>query len=118
MACGLLIVQHLTTLPKTAGLHEELKAADHDFSGLSITPSVKLIMDPPSGERATQPSEWYAGSVHLTLKDATLQASTPLRHAAELLEALRTAGKLKEGPCKIEVSNISVHQRKPALYES
>lgn len=59
------------------------------------------MMDPPSGDDALRPSEWYAGKVSITLKDATLQASTPLRHAAELWDAMEAAGKLKDGSCEV-----------------
>lgn len=64
-------------------------ALDHDFSPSSATPSVKLLIDLPTGEERIDPGRWYAGHVFVAVKDATLQASTPLRHAAETLRALR-----------------------------
>lgn len=75
-----------------AGTEEILLAADHDFSGLNITPSVKLIMQPPSGDEAAQASKWYDGNVIVSLKDATLQPSNPARHAAETYSALEHLG--------------------------
>lgn len=77
-----------------AGVDETLQAADHDFNCDSITPSVKLVVVPPATEESTTASAYYDGDVYIHLKDATLQASTPLRHAAETLQTIKKAGHL------------------------
>lgn len=69
-----------------------LIAADHDFNCDSITPSVKLLVTPPTTDDAKTPASYYDGKVYVSLKDATLQASNPLRHAAETLAAIKHAG--------------------------
>ena len=69
-----------------AGQDEIIQAADHDFNCGSITPSVKLLMQPPDSDAAADPSTCYDGEVFVSLKDATLQPSTALRHAAETLQ--------------------------------
>lgn len=75
------------------GSNELPGASDHDFSGLSVTPSVKLFMDVPSGEDAALPGKWYAGQVYVHIKDQALQPSTPIKHATELAAAMRAAGR-------------------------
>jgi hypothetical protein len=55
-----------------AGEHEQIAALDHDFSPSSATPSVKLLIDLPTGTDRISQSNWYTGSVFVTVKDATL----------------------------------------------
>lgn len=62
-----------------------LIAADHDFDGSYLTPSVYLVQDVPENPGS---GSWYTGSVHVCLKDAVFQRSEPLRHAAELYHLL------------------------------
>jgi hypothetical protein len=78
-----------------AGSGEAVAALDHDFSGASATPSVKLLMKIPHGVDAVLPGSWYIGEVFVHIKDQVLQPSTPLRHAAELLAAMKAAGRLE-----------------------
>ena len=56
------------------------EVADHDFTKFSLIPSVVLqnaIPDDITGS-------WYQGKVFVTLKEATFEASSPMRHMAEL----------------------------------
>ena len=71
-----------------AGDNEQVVALDHDFSAYSLTPSVTLRIDLPSDVLTIDPGSFYKGACILTLKDSILQASNPLRHAAELLAKL------------------------------
>jgi hypothetical protein len=52
---------------------------DHDFTTFS---SVTLHLDIPEDISGS----WYAGQVYVGLKDAALEASSPVRHMAELLQ--------------------------------
>ena len=61
-----------------------LSVADHDFTKLKLTPSVTLVCDVP----ATISETFYHGQVFVTVKDAVLQPSTPLRRATELQRVL------------------------------
>lgn len=70
-----------------------MQALDHDFSAANVVPSVKLLVDTPTGDDPVRPGLYYDGQLVVFLKDATLQPSTPLRHAAETLAALRQQGK-------------------------
>ena len=55
-------------------------AADHDAVGRSsFVPSVTLHIDVPE----TVTGSWCSGSVALTVKDSTLEPSSPLRHLVE-----------------------------------
>jgi hypothetical protein len=73
------------------GVDEVMQALDHDFNCDYITPSVNLLVAlGPSG--AIDSTTYYNGDVYVTLKDATLQPSSPLRHAAETLASIRHAG--------------------------
>jgi hypothetical protein len=74
-----------------AGENEVIAATDHDFSGCNLTPSVKLIVEPPilEDDELQHPRHWYDGDVVVPHKDSTLQVSAPWRHAAELLAALQ-----------------------------
>jgi hypothetical protein len=73
-----------------AGENEVVQALDHDFNCDSITPSVKLVVV-PTESTSNEAKAYYNGRVYVSLKDAVLQASTPLRHAAETLQTLRLA---------------------------
>jgi hypothetical protein len=53
---------------------------------------VKLLVDTPNCPDAERPTCCYSGKVIVFLKDATLDPSTPWRHAAETLEAVRHHG--------------------------
>lgn len=62
--------------------------SDHDFTKAKVTPSVSLICDIPEniGE------SFYSGKVAVCLKETTFAPSSPLRHATELLQLLRSSG--------------------------
>ena len=58
--------------------------ADHDFTKTGIIPSVIMISDIPESING----DFYAGKVHIGLKDPIFQPSSPLRHATELYNVL------------------------------
>lgn len=59
---------------------ETFAVGDHDFTRFSLIPSVVLEVDIPE----TFEGSWYTGEVFVGLKDAVFEASSPLRHTAEL----------------------------------
>ncbi|XP_046584513.1 uncharacterized protein LOC124291542 isoform X1 [Haliotis rubra] len=61
------------------GLNEIFQVADHDFTKLSLTPSVCLEVDVPKDLCGS----FYRGTVHVGLKDSVFQPSSPPRHAVE-----------------------------------
>lgn len=54
--------------------------ADHDFTRFSIVPSVTLFDIPEEISES-----WYTGQVYVTLKEGSMEPSSPLRHATELV---------------------------------
>ncbi|GES98595.1 hypothetical protein GLOIN_2v1782174 [Rhizophagus clarus] len=58
--------------------------ADHDFTKTGIIPSVAMICNIPESING----DFYAGKVHIGLKDPIFQPSSPLRHATELYHLL------------------------------
>jgi hypothetical protein len=58
--------------------------ADHDFTKTGIIPSVAMICNIPESING----DFYAGNVHIGLKDPIFQPSSPLRHATELYHIL------------------------------
>jgi hypothetical protein len=58
--------------------------ADHDFTKTGIIPSVAMICNIPESING----DFYAGKVHIGLKDPIFQPSSPLRHATELYHML------------------------------
>ena len=72
-----------------APMSSQISALDHDVqSKASLTPSVTMICDTPEGIT----SSFYRGCVHVCLKDAVLQTSSPFRHATELTQLLQRKG--------------------------
>ena len=67
-------------------LNETITVGDHDFTRFSIIPSVVFHLDIPDSFEGS----WYTGKVIVGLKDAVFQASSPLRHAAELHSLMLT----------------------------
>ena len=59
---------------------------DHDYTRFSVIPSVILEVEVPEVFEGS----WYTGQVFVGIKDAVYQASSPLRHAAELHSELIT----------------------------
>ena len=60
------------------------EVGDHDFAKFSIIPSVTFIIKIPE----ELDGSWYEGEVHVGFKDAILEASSAIRHSAELCSIL------------------------------
>ena len=60
--------------------------ADHDFTRFSIVPSVTLFVDIPDEISES----WYTGQVYVTLKEGSMEPSSPLRHATELVANIQS----------------------------
>lgn len=60
------------------------EVADHDFTKFSLIPSVALQNTIPDDITGS----WYRGKVFVTLKEAAFEASSPMRHMAELSSIL------------------------------
>ncbi len=56
------------------------EVGDHDFTKLSIIPSVILKLDIPENIEGS----WYSGNVSVGLKEHTFQPSSAIRHVTEL----------------------------------
>ena len=65
-------------------LNETFCVGYHDFSKFSLIPSVPLLIDIP----VTMEGSRYRGQVHIGIKDAIYEPSSPLRHATELYDYL------------------------------
>ncbi|XP_033096588.1 uncharacterized protein LOC117100862 [Anneissia japonica] len=59
---------------------KKLAVADHDFTRLSLTPSVNLFIDVP--EKIDE--SFHRGQVCISFKENAFQPSTPVRHVTEL----------------------------------
>ena len=57
---------------------------DHDFTRMSIIPSVSLLVDIP--EELVR--SWYTGEVQVLFKDSTFEPSSPARHSSEHAQIL------------------------------
>lgn len=57
---------------------KKFAVADHDFTKMSIIPSVTVLCDIPNNIDES----FYRGQVFVGLKDAALEPSSPLRHSA------------------------------------
>ena len=64
---------------------KKFAVADHDFTKFAIIPSVTVVCDIPSSIE----DSFYRGQVFVGIKDAMLEASSPLRHSTELSKLLR-----------------------------
>ena len=59
---------------------KQFAVADHDFTKFGMIPSVTMLCD-----ISEKPDDsFYRGQVFVGLKNAVLEASSPLRHATEL----------------------------------
>ena len=65
--------------------------ADHDFTRLSLTPSVSLAIEVPE----TIEKSFYRGRVFVILKENAFQPSSPVRHMTELQQTLKRLGPVK-----------------------
>ena len=63
------------------GRNQTFMVADHDFTKFSLVPSVNFFIDIPEDVSES----WYSGQVVVHLKESSMEPSSPLRHAAELL---------------------------------
>ena len=70
---------------------KRLEEADHDVTGLSMTPSVSLLGDVPDSIEGS----FHHGKVFVTLKENAFQPSSPIRHMSELNELLSQLGTVK-----------------------
>ena len=67
-------------------VNETFLVGDHDFCKFSLISSVVFINEiPPTCE-----GSWYIGQVYVGIKDAVFEASSPIRHAAELYNILKS----------------------------
>ena len=67
-------------------LNEKMVVGDHDFTKLTLTPSVNLFVNIPESMEET----FYHGRVFVGLKGSVFQSSSPIRHATKLSKILET----------------------------
>jgi hypothetical protein len=60
-------------------------ASDHDFTKLSLTPSVIFFIDIPT----TIEKSFYCKNVFVSYKDTIFQSSNTIRHATEFFNAIQ-----------------------------
>ncbi|PKY32786.1 hypothetical protein RhiirB3_451218 [Rhizophagus irregularis] len=63
----------------------EISASDHDFTKLSLTPSVTLFVDIPNNISES----FYNGKVYICYKDTVFQSSSALRHLTEFFNLVK-----------------------------
>ena len=68
-----------------------LAVADHNFTRLSLTPSVTLLINVPE----TIEDSFHQGRVFVALKENAFQLSSPIRHMTELKQLLTIHGPVK-----------------------
>jgi len=70
-----------STWTSSAGaFSNNFQVGDHDFTNMSVTPSVSFVVDIPD----VISKSWYEGKVHVLFKDSAMEPSSPCRHLAEL----------------------------------
>jgi hypothetical protein len=74
-------VRNKKTLAPAEG---EITAADHDFTKLSLTPSITLFINIPNDISES----FYDGKVYACFKDAIFQPSSTLRHSTEFFNLM------------------------------
>jgi len=74
-------VRNKKTLAPAEG---EITAADHDFTKLSLTPSITLFINIPNDISES----FYDGKVYACFKDAIFQPSSALRHSTEFFNLM------------------------------
>lgn len=77
------------------GKDKIMAVGDHDFTKISITPSVTFCVDIPEDIEGS----FYRGKVFVGLKGNCFEASSPLRHITELIQILEREGRNKEILC-------------------
>lgn len=76
-------------------LNQVMEVADHNFTKISIIPSVAFRLDLPE----TLEGSFYRGKVFVGLKEHCFETSSPLRHITELLKLLEREDRNKEILC-------------------
>ena len=71
--------------PTMISRNTTLTACDHDFTKLSLTPSVIFFIDIPTNITES----FYSGNVTVLYKDTLFQPSKALRHSTEFLTAIK-----------------------------
>ena len=66
------------------GLNQSFEVSDHDFTIMTLTPSVIVQVDILNSIEGS----FYLGKVHTALKGSVFQPSSPLRHATEMTQIL------------------------------
>ncbi|EXX67908.1 hypothetical protein RirG_109960 [Rhizophagus irregularis DAOM 197198w] len=64
--------------------NNDLNASDHDFTKLSLTPSVIFFVSIPSDISGG----FYNGQVFVSFKDTVFEPSSAIRHATEFQDAI------------------------------
>jgi hypothetical protein len=67
------------------GVNSTLVASDHDFTKLSLTPSVIFFINVPTSIE----DSFYHGNVYVSYKDTVFQPSNAIRHATEFFNAIQ-----------------------------
>ena len=65
--------------------NQDFLVADHNFTRFSLVPSVTFFIYIP--EEISE--SWYEGQVRVTLKEGSMQPSSPQRHASELISGIK-----------------------------
>jgi hypothetical protein len=82
-------------VPTSTGVHNKknivstntvLVASDHDFTKLSLTPSVTFFIDIPESIEHS----FYNGKVFVSYKDTLFQPSTAIRHSTKFYNAIQS----------------------------
>ena len=79
---------------------------NHDFTCMSIVPSVCFIIDIPKSDK----SSWYTGKILVGLKEVVFEPSSPPRHIAELYEIV-TSQDLQMKPIMFMYTNSGPDHR-------
>ena len=74
---------------------QSFQVADHDFTKVSVTPSVTMLINIPDDIEGT----FYDGQIHVGVKENCFQPSSSLRHITELSKILEQEEKSKEILC-------------------
>ena len=75
--------------------NQSFQVVDHDFSVVSITPSVTFVLDIPG----TIEGSFYRSQVYVGIKENCFEPSSPIRHMAELTGIMSTREQRKEILC-------------------
>ena len=81
-------------------MNSTLVASDHDFTKLSLTPSVIFFIDVPT----TIEESFYHGDVFVSYKDAIFQPSNAIRHATDV--ALQNFYRHQKSPQRTSLDEI------------